>query len=157
MTEILYKMKIYESVQRFDSHTGNPYFVKRFKEFRCDFSGQLIDEDDLETYFYPEYIMNYNMCCDPCFGSFNDEYEFGQKYNVKMFEFLSDNYHFKADVGHNHYGFIDQSVKMMEYYLPQRMSFAMMCRCSRVATAEKLIKNGEITPEQLYDQFCDYE
>jgi hypothetical protein len=142
------QMKIYENVQRFDSKTGKPYFVKRFKEFRCDFSGQLIDEDDLETYFYPSYNLDYESS-DPCFGSCGDEYEFGQKHDVAMFEFLSDTYHFRNDIDPDGHGFIDQSVKMMQHYLPDRLSFAEMCRTSRIVTAEKLIESGEIAADQL--------
>jgi hypothetical protein len=38
---------------------------------------------------------------------------------------------------------------MMQHYLPDRLSFAEMCRTSRIVTAEKLIESGEIAADQL--------
>lgn len=135
-------MKIFEQVKRFDAHTGKPYFVKKFKEFRCDFSGEVIDED-LESYSYPSYNLEYGDQ-DPCFGSCGKEYEFGKTHDINMFEFLSDTYHFRNDTN-------DQCVAMMLKYHKSKMSFAEMCRTSRIEAAETLIKSGEITAEQLYE------
>lgn len=136
-------MKIYKNIQRFDAQTGKPYFIKKFAEFRCDFSGTVIDEDDLENLFYPSYDLEYGDS-DPCFGSDGEEYKFGKRNNIPMFEFLIETYHFRNDQDQ------DQSVAMMVHYLPKKMTFAQMCRTSRIVTAQKLIDSNKITPEQLY-------
>ena len=144
-------MKIYHQVTRYRSSTGKPYLRWEFKEIRCDFSGRVIDED-LNSHSYPNYNLQYDDQ-DPCFGSGGDEYHFGQEYGVDMFEFLSGTYHFITGSYNEDGEYVDYNacVEMMKSLINKNISFDAMCRASRIKTAIKLIKEGTILPEQLYE------
>lgn len=137
-------MKIYHSVKKYCQNTGEPIIGKEFKELRCDFTGEIIDN------CYVSYKLNYGGS-DACFGSSGKEYEFFQKHNriyTYAHVFLSGEYHF-----------FDEYVEsdMMKKYLSSSssydedllLSFSDMCRASRIETASKLIDIGAITSNQL--------
>lgn len=79
-------MIIYKEEQRFDSKTGVPKIVKVCKEYRCDYSGEIIDDDAI----YCTYELNYG-CDDPCFGSWPEEYEFGKNIIYMFINFYKEN------------------------------------------------------------------
>lgn len=146
-------MYIFELANKFDPDTGKPIQVKKFKELRCDFTGELMGYSAAGVDYENEYA-SYNLDYadhDPCFGACGEEFEFGQKYNVYMFTFLSNTYHFINDYGHQErYG----DLEMMQKYLKEEdgpKTFADMCRASRIATATRLIEEKVITPNQLYE------
>lgn len=136
-------MEIFHSVKRFNDKTGKPFQKWVHKETRCDFTGELIDEDG-DTSAYPSYKLDYGDS-DPCFGSCDDEFEFGKKHDVPMFEFLSGTYHFLSDS----YTDRDACADMIQSFAGEKISFANMCRASRIKTAAKLIEQKIITPDQL--------
>lgn len=141
-------MKIYEQVTRFDPKNGKPYQEWAFKEIRCDFSGKLIDENNSS---YPNYSLKYEDS-DPCFGSDGEEFAFGKKHKVPIYEFLNSDYHFFTDGCDEDGNYIEYNgcVDMMSKLIKHYMSFDGMCRYSRINTAKKLIEDGTITSEQLY-------
>jgi hypothetical protein len=135
-------VKIYEKVTKYRSDNGKPYSTWEFKEYRCDFTGAVISEDE-NTDSYPHYKLDYAEQ-DPCFGSGGDEYDFGKKFKINVYEFLSGTYHFIT---------IEQNAcfDMMKHLIDYKMDFADMCRYSRIKTACKLIGDELIESEQLYD------
>lgn len=140
-------MKIYQKTTKFNSNTGEPYSTWKFKELRCDFSGNVIDIDE-DGCSYPNYILQYEEE-DPCFGSDGDEYDFGEKYDISMHEFLSDEYNFLFN-SYNGYNACNIMIKHYINDYPSRdFDFARMCRVSRIKTAIKLIEDGIVTAEQL--------
>lgn len=140
-------MIIYQSVKRFNILTGEPYLQKEFKEIRCDFTGEVIDED--LGYSYCNYHLNYGNA-DPCFGSGEEEYDFCHKYDIDAFTFLSDTYHFIQDHSSGRCTETEMMIEHLkdvgEYDMP---TFANMCRASRIETAQKLIDAGTIKASDL--------
>ena len=139
-------MKIYQDVKRFSAKTGKPSGTKReLKEIRCDYTGVILSED-LDENPYPTYHLDYGSS-DPCFGSGGDEYEFGEKYSVDMFPFLSDEYVFND----SSYQKVGACAAMIKHFAGGEgaCSFADMCRISRIETAKRLIENGTIIPIQI--------
>ncbi len=150
-------MYIYKQLIKYDEDNGTPYSIWGVKEYRCDFTGKLIDSDENSS-SYPNYILGYGDS-DPCFGSCGEEYEFGEKYHIPMYEFLSNEYMFLTssyDENNNYYdennNYIDINAcaEMIKSFTDKNMSFDEMCRSARIKTAEKLILNKTIKPEQLY-------
>lgn len=135
-------MKIYEKVTKYRSDNGKPYSTWRFKEHRCDFTGEVIDEDE-NTSSYPNYNLDYEDQ-DPCFGSDGDEYQFGQTFKVDVYSFLSGTYHFLTTDK-------NACLDMMQNLISYKMDFANMCRYSRIRAARKLIGDKVIEAEQLYE------
>lgn len=134
-------MEIYKKEKRFDQLTGEPKFIKIYKETRCDYSGEIIDDD----YIYCTYRLNYGSS-DPCFGSWSGEVEFKEKYNVYLYPFLFGDYVFLQDYDAEIY----PEKEMMEKF--KGNCFHEMCRRARIETATRLIEGKIITPEQLsYD------
>jgi hypothetical protein len=147
-------MKIYKQVQRFDPVTGKPIMRKSYAETRCDFTGQVLDGGDDQYCSYPLNYEDY----DPCFGADGEEYDFGQKHGIEMFEFLSGEYHFASVGGGDgveHYAeaqMMEEALKgatkkKSEWY--RCFTFDSMCRHARIRTAQRLIDAGEIKPEDL--------
>lgn len=141
-------MLIFAMVDKFDPNTGKPIQVKKYKETRCDFTGELISSD-LENH-YVDYRLEYGDR-DPCFGACGEEFEFGQKYNIEnVYSFLYQDYHFINDYEIDRYG----DREMMEHFIKQDTAsfpntFAEMCRASRIATATRLLEAKTITSDQL--------
>jgi hypothetical protein len=138
-------MKIYHQVTRFSSRTGKPRKVMELKELRCDFTGTVIDLDDAPP--YPAYVFDYRDA-DPCFGSDEEVLAFGDKHNINMYAFLSDEYVF--DNGNNGLG-ADACALMLRKYCSagDNYTFADICKMSRLATAQKLLDDKVITSDQL--------
>jgi len=147
-------MLIYKQSKRFNQYTGEPYFVKKVRELRCDFSGVVMfshdkDWDGEEQTSYPKYSFDYEDA-DDMYGSLQDEYDFAKKHNISSIrEFMSQAYDF-AD---------GECMKMINSYInfdpdfPYVVTdFASMCRESRIATADKLIADGIITADSLCEK-----
>jgi hypothetical protein len=136
-------MNIYERVKRFDRLTGKPCFEVQWKEVRDDFTGKII----VDYGMYCSYGLEYGSS-DPCFGSGGDEYNFGVKYHVNVYQFLGEDYHFDNDT--------DSEVKMMKEFIKNNRrgdgtieTFADMCRTARIRTATKLIEEKVISPKVI--------
>jgi hypothetical protein len=132
-------MNIYEKVKRFDPVTGKPIEKLAFKEIRCDYTGEVLEHDS----YYWTYDLNYGDM-DPCFGSSGDEYKLGKDFNIDMFPFLSQTYHFLSVAG------TDQKEETAEWQMMEEAlkncrkeksewhrcyTFDAMCRTARVRTA----------------------
>lgn len=150
-------MKIYTRIQKFDPDTGKPVMVKQFDHLRCDYTGKKIEPDGAwdDAAIYCSYILNYRDC-DPCFGADGDEFEFGQKYNIDMFYFLSEEYHFidgmNSEKEYTELAMMQEAIKNRKKKgSPWEgcFSFHAMCRTARILTATHLIEDGIIEAWQL--------
>jgi len=146
-------MFIYKKVKRFDEITGKPKFEKAYAEVRCDFTGVVLSYDDK----YCCYPLDYGSV-DPCFGAGDDEeYAFGQKYDIDMHCFLSPDYHFASNGGGIDRKDCAEAMMMREALAGAKkknewyccFTFDSMCRHARIRTATKLIESGEIKPHDL--------
>lgn len=145
-------MLIYGLTKRFNQLTGEPEHIKTLKEVRCDYTGLILDGFDDQ---YCVYHLDYEDR-DPCFGSGDEEFKFGEEFNINMFEFLSNPYHFYVLGGED--GCYAET-QMMEKALANAnkkksewhncYTFDAMCRQARILTARKLINDGAITSDQL--------
>ena len=136
-------MIVYKLEGRFDPITGKP--VKGdwcFKEFRCDFSGRVIDEDDI----YATYRLNYNGQ-DDCFGASDDEFALGRDYNLDMHQLLSQEYMFcnpmEGEDDYEEMNFIREIARLG--YSTIEAGFRDM----RVKTVRRLIKSGELSADEI--------
>jgi hypothetical protein len=139
-------MKIYKTEPRFNPKTGKPIKPERiWKETRCDFSGKVVESSEIQyfTTYYCMYYLDYNSQ-DACMGSGGDEYEFGQKYKVDMFIFLSEPY-----VIYNNTMPRESEEKKFLKALSKYESLDGALRDMRVKTAKKLIESGEISEDSL--------
>lgn len=150
-------MNIYNKIPLYDKYTGKLTggFVSQFAERRCDYSGFVIDyagdvestEEDPVLELCNVYRLDYEDS-DPCFGSVGDEYGFGQKYNITMYEFLgADAYIFSLDATYSPWAeasMIKEAYESGEFY-----GLNGLFRSARVKTATKLIEEGKIKPENL--------
>lgn len=140
-------MKIYKSEPRFDPRTGEPtHPEKSWKETRCDFTGAVVESRDPKLYpaYYCQFVLDYGSQ-DPCFGASGEEFEFGEKYDINMFNFLSDSY-----------VILDDMAETGETAMPKFLKHLSKCesldgalREMRIKTAKRLIKAGIIKPEDL--------
>jgi len=146
-------MIIYEKVKRFDPITGKPTEKWGFKEIRCDYTGVVLDYEN----YYCTYNLDYGDQ-DPCLGSSGEEYQLRQDFNIDVFQFLSQTYHFLAVGGADdkesfaEWQMMEEALKHCksrknEWY--RCFTFDAICRHARCRTARKLIQSKEITPEQL--------
>lgn len=149
-------MIIYKEVKRFDPVTGKPVTKKVRSELRCDFTGNILHDDDE----YCRYNLDYQDQ-DPCFGSSGHEYQFGVKYEIDMYLFLSGTYCFASVPGSSSVDGYAEAMMMREalenYTNPDSdwhdcLTFDAMCRASRVRTAKQLIEEGEIKPQELMEE-----
>lgn len=145
-------MKIFGTAKRFNQITGEPEEVWVFKEVRCDFTGEVLDDNE-----YCRYGLNYENQ-DPCFGAGGEEYEFGQKYGIDIWEFLDYEYAFASIGGSDEPEHYAESLMMNEAvgnFMDERtewyrcFTFDAMCRHSRIRTAKRLIEEKIIEPQQL--------
>jgi hypothetical protein len=152
-------MEIYKTEQRFDPKTGAPSKpVKTWKETRCDFSGRVVES--VEDKGYPAYYCKFDLdygSQDPCFGcggeGDGDEGAFGNDV-VDMFQFLSRPYViFDDSVGDYNDGGPESEMpaflKALGKLKGNRVSLDGALREMRVRTANRLIKEGIIQPEEL--------
>jgi len=133
-------MKVLKRQKYFSETTGEELGYRMVSDHeRCDFSGEVLGGEgqgyDSDSAPFPTYALDYGDM-DPCFGSGGVEYEFSQKYDVQMWEFLSDPY------------------TVIHWYEPELLktathTFAEALREARVKTAQRLIEEGVITAEQL--------
>lgn len=135
-------MKIYKQVKKFDPNTGKPLMKKVFQEYRCDYTGEVINTD--ESQLYCSYSLDYGDS-DPCMGSDDDEYKLGEDNSIDVFEFLNSEYHFLQDYPDN----FAEKAMMKEFGKKGGMCFHEMCRAARTRTALRLIKEGVIVSDQL--------
>lgn len=140
-------MELYISEPRFNIKTGKSDVpVKIWKEKRCDFSGEVVLSKD--SYGYPAYYCMYKLDYqdqDPCFGSDGDEFDFGEKYGIYMFDFLYEPYVILNDYSG------DKGSKM-KAFLKEVSNYDSLddaLRSMRIKTAKKLIEKGIISPEDL--------
>lgn len=150
-------MIIYDKVQRFHPVTGKPVEKWIQKEIRCDYTGRVLDYSDFGPESYCTYNLNYGDH-DPCFGSSGDEYQLGKDFNIEVFPFLSQEYHFYSGGGSDtkdqyaEWQMMEEALKhckdaKSEWY--RAYTFDAICRTARVRTARRLIESKEITAEQL--------
>lgn len=133
-------MYIFELVNKFHPDTGEPIQVKKLKEIRCDFTGEVLSS----VTQYASYHLDYQDY-DACWGSSGSEFEFSQKYAIDDISgFLSSPYHFLADYDLQKFA----ERKMIKKYWNE-YTFADMCRASRIETAGRLIEEKIITLDQL--------
>jgi len=158
-------MKIYKTFE-FDvtNKTTGKSFIKadrKVAEHRCDYSGRIIDRDSLS---YCSYECNYGDM-DPCFGSSGEEFRFGEKYDVDMFDFLSQPYEFYDDTyTHGTYG--NEETNMLKELVSFDIgeptisskkganripTLESALRLFRIRVATKLIKDGVIKSEDLVE------
>ena len=149
-------MNIYNKIHLYDKFTGKltKEFVVKIAERRCDYSGVPIGDDPDE---FPKddgvaelcnvYKLDYENT-DPCFGSPNDEYDFGRKYKIVMQEFLgADSYIFSLDADYSPWA---ETSMIKEVYESNEFSgFNDLFRSARIKTAIKLIEEGKVKPENL--------
>ena len=140
-------MEIYREEQRFDHKTGKPKGTEKvWKETRCDFSGKVVASSEREDYpaYYCKFILDYETQ-DPCMGSGGNEFEFGEKHKVEMFQFLNQPYviyHDSATTGES------EMPKFLKWAAKQETLDGAL-RDMRVATAEKLIAEGLVKGSEL--------
>lgn len=142
-------MIIYSLQKRFDVLTGLPVSdSKQYKETRCDYTGEVVMSNDehFDDLVYCSYNLDYGDC-DPCFGASGEEFEFGDKYNVSMYDFLNQQYHFLQEYLDYHDRLPE--IDMMKEFSSLNLTFHRMCRKARIRTATKLIEDKTITPDQL--------
>lgn len=141
-------MEIYKVITKFDVDTGKPKPKKAWHATRCDFSGRVVAGGEMGD-SYPAYECKIKLDYedqDPCFGSGGDEYKFGQEYGIYVFDFLSQPYVIFDD-------FAETGESEMKNFLAEVVkydSLAHALRSMRIATADKLIKDGVVKPEELF-------
>lgn len=139
-------MYIYKRIPFFSHVDGQPIEpIISYSQTRSDLSGRVVDSvDDGETYYYCSYKLEYGNQ-DPIMGADGDEYKFGEEYKVNMFNFLSQPYVFFNDFsGDSEYPAFFKALKKHD-------TLDNALRTMRINTARKLIKSGEIKPEDLQD------
>ena len=139
-------MELFKKELRFNSKTGQPLDpVKVWKETRCDFTGKIVasSEDKYNNNYYCKFQLDYEDQ-DSCMGADGLEYDFGQKYGIYMFQFLSDPYVIFEDweTGESYQ---NKFLKAATKY--ESLDHAL--RMIRIKTATKLLEKGTIKPEEL--------
>lgn len=146
-------MIIYEKVKRYDQITGKPKAIWGEKEIRCDYTGEILDCENM----YCTYVLNYEGQ-DPCFGSGGDEYKLAQDFGLCAYTFFSETYHFLSVGGSDskdevaEWQMIEEAMKnckKKDSIWHRCYTFDAMCRTARARTARMLVENKIITKEQL--------
>lgn len=144
------KMMIYSTYEKkiITPYEESVEEIKEIKEYRCDYSGKVIN-----MYFekpYVEYNCDYKTS-DPCFGSYEDEYKLIKKYGMNIHKFLSQSYIF------NNSGVINEEDNMINEILEMRKkeetyfpTLEAYFRFFKVRTARILIEDYNISPDNLY-------
>lgn len=141
-------MDIFKSIPQFNPNTGEPENPRRIKiAIRCDFSGRIVDGKGYEGGYPahgPKIILDYESS-DPCFGAGGGEWEFGEKYHIDMFQFLSQPYVIFDDVAETGESEMPSFLKALSEY----DDLAHALRAMRIKTATKLVEEGLVKPEGL--------
>jgi hypothetical protein len=129
-------MKIYKKEMRYDERTGKPKKEEIFADhICCDFTGAKIDPGDAPTI----YIDFHNI--DQCFGSGGEEYDFGKKHGIYMFDFLDRPYDFANwEVYETFMGLLLKH---------KNKNFDIALRDIRMKTAQGMLERGQVEPWQL--------
>tara|TARA_Y100000310_G_scaffold58100_1_gene53341 strand:- start:112 stop:585 length:474 start_codon:yes stop_codon:yes gene_type:complete len=143
-----WNMYVYRDEPRFDPKTGDPDEPDRIIDHvRCDVSGAVIRRDH-GTDGEPFFVLDYRTM-DPCFGSSGDEAEFFERHELDRNLFLSGAYHL-AYPGMNP----EIEDRLAAAYSEMasgkwHLSLSGFLRSARITTADRLISEGVIEPEQL--------
>jgi hypothetical protein len=142
-------VKIYDTKAAYNQHSGKRDGTRKvWKETRCDFSGRIVDAPDFGG-GYPAYYASFKLDYgdqDPCMGSDGEEFAFGQLNGVDVYGFLHQPYVIFDDTSG------DTGETEMPAFLAALKDYDSLdgaLRAMRIATAQKLINEGTITPESL--------
>lgn len=139
-------MNIYDEFEKVEIYKGREIrtIEKELVAYRCDFSGKLIEIDDVTANLYSCNYMNK----DEGFGLGYGERELITKYQIDIHHFLSQDYIFYS----NDYEDLNVENNMIEAIrLNKQFNFLeSYLRCYRVKAAKKLLEDGVVKPENLY-------
>lgn len=148
-------MLIYGLRDRYDAMTGKKYQRWVNIEIRCDYTGEIINDENLDdSLLYCSYVLDYDSQEDPCFSA--KEPVTGVN---NIHELLAQPYHFRSFAGGHNIKDFAECMMMEEAFenfnkkwsiFCDAFTFDAMCRISRVRTANRLIEKKIITPNQLF-------
>jgi len=140
-------MYFYKLEDRYDSKTGKKIGSKSVQAgVICDFTGEFFE--------YPEdagtsYNLDYNSL-DPCCGSGDGEYEFAQKYNINIHDFLLGSpYIFSDKEDENGKTVMERMLSLAKKEKFDTMFFDHLFRWCRIRTADRLLTEGKYTLVEL--------
>ncbi len=144
-------MIIFETKPKYSQKTGKLIGNQKLDiGHRCDYCGAAL----WEQYYSPycRYELNYEDS-DPCMGSSGDEYKFGVKHGIDMFQFLNKSYAFCAAPDYEcEANFIKWYVEQMAQDPNANHTLEGALREVRIKTADKLLLEGIVKADELNEE-----
>jgi hypothetical protein len=135
-------MRIFEVKPRFSEETGEQIGVRyAIKEHRCDFSGEVMYEDDYEEEPFVTYDVSYEGN-DPCWGCQGDEGKLRDEFEIWGVHMLMSEERFAIMMKY------EEAFKQA-FVESDCTAFADFLRECRAKTALRLLREGVLTPIQL--------